>query len=285
MPIFSLMSGPKVGSYDQIGGKKVESFCDTPFHAKAMELMASEHDARAELKELPLWSTDESESDKKKRKAVQSKIRKYCAEWLRLEASVLRWRAKNLRSEDKLQKGLYGDHENIKEIENDIHRFMGCPKYSNLLSLLSKYHGLCAKMTRHDRKFPMDGEDKKWAKLSKEKAGVVADIYQCKADCLAWKAKKEKSLCKVSKSEQVIEDVDNAMNLLKANGNSVSRSPVFRGSLQLEVEGYRSRYRLAPTPFQDPSHPFTMLDETIQMVKSLPLDLAIDELKTELKGK
>jgi len=273
-----------MGSYNQIGGSKMENFSGTPYHAKALELMAEEHNCRAEMQDLPVFSANDNDGEKKRRESLRTKLRSCCADWLRLESDVLRWRAKKIRTDDKMQKSLnesnlskayYPERERIEDIEHRSYELHGTKYHSKMVLLLSKYNSICSKIERMSGGKLTLSADSPMDKLENEKAKVVADIYKVKSDYLREQARKIKSEYKIGKGNDLVDELDKAILLLKGEPNVNSKS-VYAGAMKLEVDAYRSRNRLAPKSDSFSDHPFSRIDDTISVMKSMELDLELD---------
>ena len=83
-----------------------ECFEGTPFHAKALECLANEHDLRSQLMRLPITSlfSDKEDKNASKREKLQEQLNQEKANWVALEADLMRWKAAQLRKNDKMQK-------------------------------------------------------------------------------------------------------------------------------------------------------------------------------------
>jgi hypothetical protein len=108
---------------------KCESFVCTPYHAKALECMAKEHECRAELMRIPLvWNSSDRDPNEKKRKQLNDKMDKIRADWVDLEAKLLKWKAEECRKNDDTQKsmGIYVKGEPLRK-SHDVDK--GSPLY------------------------------------------------------------------------------------------------------------------------------------------------------------
>lgn len=97
---------------------KCESFICTPYHAKALECLAKEHECRAELMRIPLvWNASKQDPNEKKRKLLNDKMDKIRADWVELEAKLLKWKADECRKNDDTQKsmGIYVKGEPLRK--------------------------------------------------------------------------------------------------------------------------------------------------------------------------
>jgi len=90
------------------GRDRSSDFGGSPFHAKAMELEARHLRVHAELRSIggciPFFGEKETSEDKKKRLKLLKEENACSREWLELQAELLDYRAKELRSMDSMQK-------------------------------------------------------------------------------------------------------------------------------------------------------------------------------------
>ena len=93
--------------YDDIN-KRLRPFQGTPFHAQALECIAKEQELEAKRTEMPHPSWKQGirvDPHQKERDKVRDQLRECQANFLRLYKKLLDWKAKQLRKEDKMQKG------------------------------------------------------------------------------------------------------------------------------------------------------------------------------------
>jgi hypothetical protein len=274
MPFIKLAGVPSSGKYSQIGGEKVESFCNTPFHAKAMELMAAEHEIRATLREIPIGSLDKKDSDARQKQ--YRKLDKFSADWLRLEADVLRWRAKKLREDDSLQKSFYdGNADAYKEVSGNIFEMSGTKFELKLLNLMSKYNAVAAEIIRYNVKSDADVTESS-SSLEKKKDKILADMYDVRADFLKDKAEKRKKDISKSAGEHV--DLEYAISLLKS-----SRGSDFKEVVDVDYDRHRVSSGFMPVNDVHESHPFTRMKKSEKLLKKVSIGNSIDDLERSLK--
>lgn len=246
------------GLYD-----KMSIFFDTPYEAKALELIASQYAMDAKQKELPLrdWSSPVSvDTAKKEREKLYEQERQLESDWFELQAECLRWKAAEIRKVDKAQKSvrvLEAERVNAElemgqialrkasgqsvqkawiweNLGDRLQPFVGSSYYAQALELLSKEQSLEAKHA----KLP-EGEFLHGVNIdphAQKKRKLRDEIRQCRADML-------------SLQEQLLRNKAKELR----NADKTQKSMFWSdGVLREDVEAPRG-FRQTEQPAMDPS--------------------------------